>query len=130
MSNAQNNPQQPPPTPTPPLMQKPMSAKALNDRLNWGEPAFTIIDVRDRSAFNQYRIMGAIPIPRDELVEQVQDRFDPRREIYVYADEDGETENAAAKLREAGFEEVAGIQGGLKAWKAVDGPTEGTEERA
>ena len=40
-------------TPTPPRQQMPQSsAQALKDRLQWGEPAFTILDVRDRAAFN------------------------------------------------------------------------------
>ena len=41
----------------------------IKKRLDWGEPALTIIDVRDRTAYNQERIMGAIPMPVSNLAE-------------------------------------------------------------
>jgi rhodanese-related sulfurtransferase len=40
----------------------------LKERLDWGEPALTIIDVRDRDAFNISHICGAISLPLNELV--------------------------------------------------------------
>ncbi len=51
-------------TPTPPSQETPQSsAQALKQRLEWGEPAFTILDVRDRTSFNQSRILGAMAMP-------------------------------------------------------------------
>jgi rhodanese-related sulfurtransferase len=44
----------------------PMSNNDAHDlklRLEWGHPALTIIDVRDRHTYNQGHISGAIPIP-------------------------------------------------------------------
>jgi rhodanese-related sulfurtransferase len=38
----------------------------LKTNLQWGQPAFTIIDVRDRSTYNHSRITGAISIPLND----------------------------------------------------------------
>ncbi|HEY9672091.1 MAG TPA: rhodanese-like domain-containing protein [Waterburya sp.] len=116
-------------TPTPPGQQMPQSsAQALKQRLEWGEPAFTILDVRDRSAFNASRIMGAMPMSMEFLPQRALETLEPRREIYVYGDSDEQSAQAASKLREAGFNSVSELKGGLAAWKAIGGPTEGNAE--
>lgn len=117
-------------TPTPDPQQTPKaSAKSLKDRLQWGEPALTILDVRDRQSFNEQRIMGAITMPMDEdLVARATASLESRREIYVYGEDDEQTAKAASMLREAGFESVSEISGGLEAWKAISGSTEGNAE--
>ncbi|GAA6620876.1 rhodanese-like domain-containing protein [Scytonema sp. NUACC26] len=99
----------------------------LKSRLEWGEPAFTILDVRDRSAYNQGHIMGAMPFPQNELVERAES-IAKTRDIYVYGDSDEQTSQAAQQLRSAGFVHVSELKGGLAAWKAVGGPTEGIIE--
>jgi len=116
--------------PTPPPQQMPeSSAQAVKSRLQWGEPALTILDVRDRTAFNQGRIMGAIPMPINELSDRATASLEPQREIYVYGDNDQQSNEAAGQLREAGFESVSVLKGGLTAWKAVSGATEGPAEQ-
>jgi rhodanese-related sulfurtransferase len=113
-------------TPTPPRQQVPQSsAQALKQRLEWGEPAFTVLDVRDRTAFNQLRILGAMTMPIEELPDRATATIQPTREIYVYGENDEQSAQAAAKLREAGLENVSELRGGLDAWKAIGGPTEG-----
>ena len=101
------------------------SAQDLKARLDWGEPAFTIIDVRDRNSFNQQRIQGAIHYTPDQLVKRVQETLESNRDIYIYADEDGAAINAASQLDQAGFQKVAVLEGGLKAWRAASGAVEG-----
>lgn len=96
----------------------------LKSRLDWGEPALTIIDVRDRASFNESHIMGAISFPGEELVARAQASLERDRDIYLYSDTDEETASAAARLREAGFERVAELTGGLGAWKAAQYPVE------
>ncbi|AFZ19111.1 rhodanese-like domain-containing protein [Allocoleopsis franciscana] len=116
-------------TPTPPSQQTPQSsAQALKQRLEWGEVAFTILDVRDRGAFNASRIMGAVAMPMGDLPQMALDSLEPRREIYVYGDSDEQSAQAANQLRQAGFESVSELRGGLAAWKAIGGPTEGNAE--
>jgi rhodanese-related sulfurtransferase len=115
--------------PTPPSQQMPQSsAQALKQRLEWGEVAFTILDVRDRAAFNASRIMGAITMPMEDFPQRALDSLEPRREIYVYGENDEQSAQAANQLRGAGFGKVSELRGGLAAWKAIGGPTEGNAE--
>jgi len=102
----------------------------LKSRIDWGEPALTIIDVRDRASFNESRIMGAISFPADELVTRANQNLESDRDIYVYSDTDEETADAAARLREAGFKRVAELTGGLGAWRAAEYPVEASSTAA
>ena len=95
------------------------SAQALKERLDWGKPALTIIDVRDRESFIEEHITGAM------LMEDVTTLPGTNRDIYVYGNSNEETAEAANKLRQAGYESVSQLQGGLAGWKAIQGPTEG-----
>ncbi|MBE9064568.1 rhodanese-like domain-containing protein [cf. Phormidesmis sp. LEGE 11477] len=97
----------------------------VKSRLDWGEPALTIIDIRDREAFNNERIMGAVSMPTDVLVERVKQSMTPERDIFVYGESDKDTSAAAIQLQEAGFQKVSVIKGGLPAWKAINGAVEG-----
>lgn len=97
----------------------------LKSRLEWGQPAFTIIDVRDRHTYNQGHITGAIPIPLDDLVSRAKSSLHKERQIYVYGEHDAHTAHAAEILRTAGFTDVSAITGGLDAWKTVGGAVEG-----
>ncbi|GBE95332.1 rhodanese-like domain-containing protein [Nostoc cycadae] len=114
-------PQQPPIEPQ-------SDAHVLKSRLEWGEPAFTILDVRDRQTYNEGHIMGSMPMPIDELADRAVPSLDKSRDIYVYGGNDQESAQAAQVLRSAGFEHVSQLIGGLGAWKAIGGPTEGIVE--
>lgn len=116
-------------TPTPPGLTQPQaSVHDLKARLEWGEPALTILDVRDRASFNQGHIMGAMTMPMETLVEQATSSLEPERNIYIYGESDAQSAEAANLLRQNGFVNVAELQGGLSAWKAIAGSTDGTEE--
>lgn len=115
-------------TPTPPGLKAKSSAHNLKSRLEWGEPALTILDIRDREAFNNGHIVGSMPMPMDVLVKRASDTIDKIRDIYVYGESDEQTAQAAQLLREAGFRNVAELSGGLDAWKAIGGPTDGAIE--
>lgn len=114
-------------TPTPPGFKTESSPHDLKSRLEWGEPALTILDVRDRESFNKGHIMGAMPMPLERLLDGAQ-TIDKGRDIYIYGSTDEDTAQAVTKLNEAGFRNVAKLRGGLEAWKAIAGSTEGTEE--
>lgn len=104
------------------------NAHELKSRLEWGEPAFTILDVRDRMVYNDGHIMGAMAMPMDKLVEIASNTIAKSRDIYIHGETDEETAQAAQQLRSAGFEHVSELKGGLPAWKAIGGPTEGIIE--
>ncbi|TVP60568.1 MAG: rhodanese-like domain-containing protein [Nodularia sp. (in: Bacteria)] len=113
--------------PQPPV--KPQSdVYAVKSRLEWGEPAFTIIDVRDRLTYNEGHIMGAMPMPMDELVDRATSSLDKNRDIYIYGANDQQAAQAARMLRNAKFNHVSQLKGGLAAWKEIGGPTEGIIE--
>ena len=98
---------------------------ALKNRLDWGEPALTIIDVRDRHAFNVSHIVGAIAMPIAELVSRAQASLEFVRDIYVYGENDEQTIEAAEQLRNVGYQNVAELIGGLTAWEKAQYPIEG-----
>lgn len=118
--------------PSPPTLQAQSRVYDLKARLDWGEPALTIIDVSDseaptwsvRSQFNISHIMGAIPMPMNELVDRALTNVELTRDIYIYGETDDETAVGAAKLRASGYQKVSEIRGGVAAWKAVGYPVE------
>jgi len=114
--------------PPEPPVQGQSGVHELKSRLEWGEPAFTILDVRSRDAYNDAHIMGAMPMPTEEVVDRAKASIAPSRDIYIYGETDEETAAAAVKLRSAGFEHILELKGGLPAWKAIAGPTEGILE--
>ncbi len=97
----------------------------LKERLDWGEPALTIIDIRDRGAFNISHISGAISLPMNELVNRALINLELTRDLYVYGSTDEQAAEAAAQLRTAGYQNVSQLRGGLAAWKANGYPIEG-----
>lgn len=110
--------------PVPPKLQSRSRVYDLKSRLDWGEPALTIIDARDRTEFNQGHVLGAISIPMQELVNRALTSLELDRDIYVYGDTDDETAIAATHLRDAGYFNVSELRGGVAAWKAVGYPVE------
>lgn len=116
--------------PTPPPLRAKSLVYELKTRLDWGDPALTIVDVRDRSEFNFGHILGAIPLPADELVARALSSLETTRDIYVYGDTDEETAQAAVELRTAGYQNVSELRGGVAAWKAVGYPVESLPQMA
>jgi rhodanese-related sulfurtransferase len=114
--------------PSQPPIESLSDAHDLKSRLEWGEPAFTILDVRDRMTYNNGHIMGAMPMELEQLTERAVPSLAKSRDIYVYGESDQQSAQAAQMLRSAGFEHVSQLKGGLNAWKAIGGPTEGVEE--
>ncbi|MDB9315327.1 rhodanese-like domain-containing protein [Spirulina sp. CS-785/01] len=115
----------PSPFPKPPELKEKSSASDLKTRLDWGEPALTILDVRDRNDSLAERILGAVAAPLSELVTVATNNLETERDIYIYGDSEEVTQRAAATLREMGFESVAEVANGLTDWKAIGGQTEG-----
>ncbi len=110
--------------PHPQQIQDKSRAYELKERLDWGEPALTIVDSRDRQSFQESHISGAIVMPPEELVARALETLELERDIYIYRDTDEETAIAAAELRAVGYTHVSEIRGGLAAWKAFGYPVE------
>ena len=116
-------------TPTPVILQEESTAYDLKKRLEWGEPALSIVDIREHEAFNQGRITGAISMPMEQLAE-LKSTLEPKHDIYLYGDSDDQAHEAAQMLRATGFKAITHIMGGLAAWHEIGGPTEGVQEDA
>jgi rhodanese-related sulfurtransferase len=110
--------------PGPPTLRPRSRVYDLKARLDWGEPALTIIDARSRADFNVSHIMGALSMPHDELTHRASISLERTRDIYIYGETDDETAIAADQLRKAGYLNVSELRGGLAAWKAVGFPIE------
>ncbi|MEB3358190.1 MAG: rhodanese-like domain-containing protein [Synechococcales bacterium] len=119
------------PLPSPEPMQAKSSANELKERLDWGEPALTILDVRSREQFQQERILGAVNVELHELLPQVQNvhGIETNRDIYLYGENAEQVSDAARQLRGAGYIRVAEIEGGLPAWKECGGSIEGVNTK-
>ena len=113
--------------PTPPPFKAKSLVFELKSRLDWGEPALTIIDARDRTEFNFRHILGAIPMPVSELVNRAKSSLENSRDIYIYGETDEETAIAASLLRDAGFQNVSELRGGVAAWRALDYPVSSSQ---
>lgn len=113
------------PNPTTSGFKQQSTAQDLKARLEWGKPALTILDVRDSDVFQELHITGAMPVPLDALVDKVRASLEPERDIYVYGASDADASQAVEMLHNAGFKNVTAIKGGLEAWKALGGPTDG-----
>jgi rhodanese-related sulfurtransferase len=108
--------------PIPKPIQDQSSVSTLKQCLDWGKPALTIIDVRSRVLFNSNHIRGSIPMPIDEPAYLTLSNLELNRDIYVYAETDEQTALAATKLRQAGYQKVSELLGGLPAWKKAKYP--------
>ncbi|BAU66345.1 hypothetical protein STA3757_37490 [Stanieria sp. NIES-3757] len=111
--------------PIPEPIQNKSNVGHLKQRLDWGEPALTIIDVRTRKLFNISHIRGSISMPMDEPAERTLASLEASRDIYVYAETDEQTAVAVDKLHKAGYQNVSELIGGLTAWKRAKYPIEG-----
>lgn len=114
-------------TPTPPDLHAHATMHELKSRLEWGEPALTIFDVRDQVAFTACRIMGAVSLPLAKLQQGEKPSLEAKRDIYVYAETDANAAVAADLMRTSGFSQVAQLTGGLQVWQSIGGTTEGLE---
>jgi rhodanese-related sulfurtransferase len=110
------------PIPIPKPIQNKSSVSTLKQCLDWGKPALTIIDVRSRVLFNRTHITGSIPMPMDEPAYLTLSNLEFNRDIYIYAETDEQTALAATKLRQAGYQKVSELLGGLPAWKKAKYP--------
>jgi rhodanese-related sulfurtransferase len=116
------------PVPTPPasVFHAQATAHELKSRLNWGEPNLTILDVRDREAYDDRRILGAMNTPMDILPDAADMTLQHKRDIYIYGESDEQSRQAAEKLRQAGFTRVAELQGGINTWIEIGGSIDGS----
>jgi molybdopterin/thiamine biosynthesis adenylyltransferase/rhodanese-related sulfurtransferase len=83
--------------------------------------AFTLVDVREPYEYEIARIDGAQLIPLGELESQVSEL--PRTGPLIFqCHSGGRSEHAVRMLKEAGFENVHNLEGGIEAWSVEIDP--------
>ena len=104
-----------------------ISPEMASQELATGEPV--LVDIREPVEWEQH-IAGAVQVPRG-LVEFVADPASPRynaalqppRRVIVYCASGARGALAALTLQNMGYENVANLDGGFKAWIAAGLPT-------
>jgi adenylyltransferase/sulfurtransferase len=91
-----------------------MSVEELASRLRV-DPQLTLLDVREPGEVALAHISGATLIPLGELPARLGE-LDPARSYIVTCHHGPRSERACALLREAGFEQVQSLEGGVDAW--------------
>jgi len=104
-----------------------VAPEAVSDEMASG--SVVLVDVREPVEWERH-IAGALQVPRG-LLEFVADpasprhneKLDPSRRIIVYCASGARAALATLALKNMGYDNVANMDGGLKAWIAADLPT-------
>ena len=104
-----------------------VSPEAVSKELAAGDPI--VVDVREPVEWERH-IEGAVQVPRG-LLEFVVDpasprhnpAFEPTRRVILYCASGARAALATHTLKNMGYQNVANMDGGLKAWIAADLPT-------
>ena len=92
----------------------------------------TLIDIRESEELKQNgKIAGAVHAPRgmlefyaDSTLPYHRPEFDKNKRIILHCASGGRSALAAATLKQMGYENVAHLDGGLKAWKESGKPVQ------
>lgn len=102
-----------------------MSMAEVHRRLGSNRGDMVLLDVREKDAFGDGHIPGAMHIPRGQLELRVNDELtDPGRRIVVYCELGVISTLAAATLKDMGFDRAVALDGGFKAWRESGYPQE------
>ena len=93
-----------------------------------------LVDLREPAELTEAgRIPGSVHVPRGMLEFRAdptspyhQDGFDPERRIILHCATGGRSALAAAALQDMGYNNVAHLDGGFKAWAEASRPIETT----
>jgi len=89
----------------------------LNERI-LGNDEPVILDVREPNEFEICRIPNSVLIPLAEVEKRVHE-LDRSSEIVVHCKSGGRSAKAVKFLKEAGFEKVKNLKGGILAWRMM-----------
>jgi sulfur-carrier protein adenylyltransferase/sulfurtransferase len=98
-----------------------VSPKAANDALQAG--GAVLIDVRERSEYDQVRIPGSILIPLAELPARMSE-IPADQDVYVHCRMGGRSARAVDLLRTFGRPNSYNVSGGIEAWEEDGLPVE------
>ncbi|GLV56595.1 molybdopterin biosynthesis protein MoeB [Dictyobacter sp. S3.2.2.5] len=97
------------------------SASQVNDVLNQrkqGNADFTLVDVREKTEWNEGYIPGAIHVPRGHLESQIEETVpDKSKKVVLYCAGGVRSLMAASTLQQMGYQDVVSMAGGFGQWK-------------
>lgn len=95
------------------------------------EEGALLVDLREPEERQQSSIPGSIAAPRgmlefyaDASLPYHKEEFAPERRIILHCASGGRSALGAATLKQMGYENVAHLDGGIKAWQETGRPTE------
>jgi rhodanese-related sulfurtransferase len=95
-----------------------MAMDELRRRIDARPNDFVILDVREKDAYANGHVPGAIHLPRGQLELRVNDVLpDPSFEVLSICEFGKISTLAAATLRELGFQRATALDGGMAAWR-------------
>ena len=105
-----------------------LSPQQVQNELSEGKA--TVIDIRESEELKQNgRIGGSVHAPRgmlefyaDESLPYHKPEFDKSKRIILHCASGGRSALAASTLKQMGYENVAHLDGGMKAWKEAGLP--------
>ncbi len=102
-----------------------MSLPELADRLGGNRRDMVVLDLREKEAFDEGHVPGAVHLPRGQLELRVNTALpDPTVRILTYCEFGKISTLAAATLRELGYTRAVALDGGMKAWREGEFPLE------
>jgi glyoxylase-like metal-dependent hydrolase (beta-lactamase superfamily II) len=103
-----------------------VSLAELKARIGNGTP-LTVLDVREKDAFEAAHVPGAKHLPRGQLELRINEVLpDPTARVVTICEFGKISTLAAATLRDLGFLRAAALDGGMKAWREGGFPVEGS----
>jgi glyoxylase-like metal-dependent hydrolase (beta-lactamase superfamily II) len=107
-----------------------MPMKELRRRLEEGARDLTVLDVREREAYEAGHLPGAVHLARGQLELRIDEVApDPAARLVVCCDLGKISTLAAATLREMGYLRAVALDGGVRAWKEAGYPLAVQEPR-
>ena len=94
-------------------------------RLDRGDRAFALVDVREESEWNAGHIPGATHLGKGVIERDIEQKIpEPDREIILYCGGGFRSALAAENLERMGYTNVVSMDGGWRGWKEAGYPVE------
>jgi rhodanese-related sulfurtransferase len=93
-------------------------------RLRKEHPGTVIVDCREPNETALGTIAGSVVIPRGVLEQNIERVATRDRKVIIYCASGNRSALAADSLREMGYQDVATMAGGFRAWIAAGGDVE------